>query len=120
MFQALQEPNVNPRELLNTFNGVAFLKGLSNGEDTQVSRIGQFFVKVIKLSMIVADEAVHTLSNHAETFLDHLLERAADRHNLTNRFHRRTDLTADTGELSQVPTGNLADHIIKTRGYIST
>ena len=34
MFQALQEPDVNPRELLNTFNGVAFLKGLSNGEDT--------------------------------------------------------------------------------------
>ena len=74
MFQALQEPDVNLCELFNTFYSITFFKSLSDSKDTKISWICQLLLKFIKLRMIVADKAVHALSNHAETFLYHFLK----------------------------------------------
>ncbi len=120
MLQALQEPNVNLGKLLDTLDGVALFESLSDSKDTQVGWVSQLLVEVIKLGVVVAHETVHALTNHTQALLNHLLEAATDTHNLTNRFHRRTNLTAHTSKLSQVPTRNLTDHIVETWCYIST
>ena len=120
MLQALQEPNVNLGKLLDTLDGVALFESLSDSKDTQVGWVSQLLVEVIKLGVVVAHETVHALTNHTQALLNHLLEAATDTHNLTNRFHRRTNLTAHTSKLSQVPTRNLTDHIVETWCYVST
>ena len=118
MLQALQEPHVNLCQLLNTLYGVALLQGLSNSEYTQVGRVSQFLVQVVELSVVVAHKSVHALSDHTQTLLNHLLERAADAHNLTNRLHRRANLTAHASKLRQVPARNLTYHIIQLWSHV--
>ena len=118
MLQTLQEPDINLREMFDALNGVTLFECLSDGEDTEVGRISQFLIEVVELRMVVANESVHTLTNHAETLLDHLLERAADTHNLTHRLHRRTDLTAHASELREVPAGYLTNHIVEARSHV--
>ena len=113
ILHALDEPRVNLGQLLDALDGVTFLQSLSNGEDTEVGRVGKLLIQVIKLGVVVAYEAVHSLTNHTETLLEHLLERTADRHDFTYRLHGRTNLAAYTGKLGKVPTRNLADHIVK-------
>ena len=92
MLQALQEPYVNLRQFLNALYRVALLQCLCDSEDTQVGGVLECIVQIIELRVVVAHEAVHALANHAQTFLHHLLERAADRHNFTDGLHRGTDL----------------------------
>ena len=94
MLQALQEPNINLSELLDMFHRVAFFQSLSNGEDTEIGRILQGVLKVIKLSVIVADKSMHALTNHAQSLLNHFFETASDTHDLAYGFHGRTDKTA--------------------------
>ncbi len=113
ILHALDEPRVDLGQLLDALDGVAFLQSLGDGEDTEVGRIGKLLVQVVELGVVVAYETVHSLTDHAQTLLEHLLERAADRHDFTYRLHRRTDLAAYTGKLGKVPTGNLADHIVE-------
>ena len=45
-----------------------------DGEDTEVSRVGKLLIQVFELGMVVAYETVHSLTNHTETLLEHLLE----------------------------------------------
>ena len=118
MLQSLQEPLVNLGELLDMVDGVTFLQSLCDGKDTEVGRIGKCILQVVELGVVVAHESVHALSDHAETLLNHLLEGASDRHNLTHRLHAGTDMTADTSKLGEVPTGNLADHIVEARSHV--
>ena len=120
MLQSLQEPHVNLRQLLDALNGVALLQGLGDGKDAQVGGVGQFVVQVVKLRVVVAHKAVHALTNHAQSLLDHLLERATNRHNLAHRLHRRANLSAHTRELRQVPARNLTNHIVERRSHIRT
>ena len=120
MLQALQEPHIDLCQLLDALDGVTLFESLGDGKDTEVSRVSQLFVEVIELRMIVAHEAVHALSDHAQTLLDHLLKRAADTHNLAHGLHRRTDLTAHACKLRQVPAGDLADHIVELRSHVCT
>ena len=87
MLQTLQEPDINLRQLLDALDGVTLFKCLGDGEDTEVGRISQLLVKVVELRVVVAHEAVHALTDHAETLLDHLLEAAADGHDLTDGLH---------------------------------
>ena len=68
--------------------------------------------------MVVADKSVHALANHAKAFLNHLLKCPANAHDFAYGFHRRTNLAANTGKLGQVPTRNLANHVVEARGDI--
>ena len=98
---------------------VAFFKRFGYGEDTEVGRVGQRVVQVIEFHVVVTDETVHALSDHTQTFLHDFLEALADRHNLADRFHARTDLAAYTDKLSQVPTRDLYDHVIYFWCFVS-
>ena len=118
MVQALREPDVDLRQLFDALNGIALFERLGDGEDTQVGRISQLLVKVLELRVVVAHEAVHALTDHTQTLLHHLLERTSDRHDLTDGLHGRTDLTAHTSKLGEVPTGDLTDHIVEARSHI--
>ena len=73
----------------------------------------------IKRNFQVGDETVHALPDHTQTFLHDFLEALADRHNLADRFHARTDLAAYTDKLSQVPTRDLYDHVIYFWCFVS-
>ena len=74
ILHALDEPRVNLGQLLDALDGVAFLQSLGNGEDTEVGRVRKFLIQVFELGMVVAYETVHSLTNHTETLLEHLLE----------------------------------------------
>ena len=74
ILHALDEPRVNLGQLLDALDGVAFLQSLGNGEDTEVGRVGKLLIQVFELGMVVAYETVHSLTNHTETLLEHLLE----------------------------------------------
>ena len=97
---------------------VAFFKRFGYGENTQVGRVGQCVVQVVEFHVVIADEAVHALSDHAQTFLHDFLEALTDRHDLADRLHARTDQTAYTDELGQVPTRDLHDHVVYFRCFI--
>ena len=118
VLQSLQEPHIDFRKLLDALHRVAFLQRLCNGKDAQVGRILKGILDVVELRVVVAHESVHALANHAETLLDHLLERAAYRHDLAHRFHRRADESAYAREFRQVPARNLTDHIVEARGHV--
>ena len=74
ILHALDEPRVNLGQLLDALDGVAFLQSLGDGEDTEVGRVRKLLIQVIKLGVVVANETVHSLTNHTETLLEHLLE----------------------------------------------
>ena len=87
MLQTRQEPLIDLGQLLDAINGVAFLQGLCNGKDAQVGGILKGIVEVVEADVVVANEAVHALSNHAKALLNHFFEGATDRHDLANRLH---------------------------------
>ncbi len=118
MLEPLEEPNVNLGQLLNSLHAVALFKGLGDGEDAQVGGVGQLGVEIVESGVVVAHESVHALANHAEAFLNHFLERAADGHDFAHRLHRRADETAHAGELGEVPAGNLANHVVQLRSHV--
>ena len=118
VLHALQEPRVNLGELVDTVHGIAFFQCLCNGEDTQVGRILQFLVQIVKLGVVIAHESVHALTNHTETFLNQFLETTSDGHDFTYRLHAGTNLAAHTGKLGQVPTRNLADEVIQGWSHV--
>ena len=88
VLQALQEPYVYLRELLDALHSVAFFQSLGNGEDAQVGGVGKLLLEIVKTGVVVAHKTVHALAYHAKTLLNHLLAGAADGHNLTHRLHR--------------------------------
>ena len=112
VLQSLQEPHVNLGQLLNALYAVTLLQRLCNGKDTQVGGVSQLLVQIVKLGMVVAYETVHTLTNHAQTLLHHLLEASSDAHDFAYRLHRRTNQTAHACKLRQVPARNLTDHVV--------
>ena len=119
VLHALDEPGVNLRQLFDAFYGVAFLQGLSQSEDAEVGRVGQFLVEVLELHVVVAYEAMHPLPYHAQALLEHLLKTAADAHNLADGLHAGAYLAAHACELRQVPTRYLADEVVERGSHIS-
>ena len=110
--QLLQEPAVNLGELVNLVDGVAGTHSLGDDEDALVGRLAQCLVNIGNLQLLVVNEAVHALTNHAETLLDNLLEGATDRHHLTYGLHGRTNLAVYATELTEVPTRYLTYNIV--------
>ena len=58
---------------------------------------------------------MHALTNHAQAFLQSLLEGATDGHHLTDAFHRRAELALDAAKLRQVPSWNLHSYVVECR-----
>ena len=88
MLEPFQEPHVNLCQFLDALHGISLFEGLCNGEDAEVGGVLQFLFHVVEGGMVVAHKAVHALSNHTQSLLDHLLEGASDGHDFAHRFHR--------------------------------
>ena len=118
MLQALKEPYVNLCQFFYALHAIAFLESLCNGKDTKIGRILQLMVEILKRSMVVAHKSMHTLSNHSQALLYHLLKRTSYGHDFAYRLHRRTYQTAYAGKLGKVPARYLAYHVVELRGDI--
>ena len=80
VLQLTEEPWVNLGQFIDAFDAIAFFQSRCDREDTEVGRVGEFFVEVFELGVFVTHETVHALTNHTETLLDDFFERTADRH----------------------------------------
>ena len=112
ILQTLEEPRIDLGQLVDAIDAVTLLQSLGYGEDTQVGRVAQLFIQVLEGQVVVAHETVHALADHTQALLHDLLEAFTDRHDLADRLHAGTNLTAHTHELRQVPTRDLHDHVI--------
>ena len=110
-----QEPAIDFCEAMNIFHGISVLKCLLNNENTLVCGRFEGGIHIFNGQFAISHEAVHTLSDHAEAFLDHFFESATDGHHFSHRFHRTAELAIHTAELAQVPTRNFAHHIVESR-----
>ena len=87
MLKFIQEPLVYLGQFMYLVNGITLVHRLGNDEHTLVRRFPQSSVDIGDLQFLVLYKAMHTLSYHAQTFLDGLLKVTANRHHLTHRFH---------------------------------
>ena len=83
MFESRDEPSINLCQVFNLLHAIAFFQSLSDGKDAEVGWVGKFLVEILELHMVVAHKSVHALPYHTQTFLHHLFERTADRHDFT-------------------------------------
>ena len=58
---------------------------------------------------------MHTLTYHAETLLNRLLEVTTDGHYLADRLHAGAQFLVYTAELAEIPAWYLADYIVECR-----
>ena len=91
VLQLVQEPFVDLGEIVDLIYSVAGTHCLGDHEYTLVGRLPESLLQVSDLEFLVADESVRSLTDHSESFLDGLLEAAADGHNLADGFHRGAD-----------------------------
>ena len=61
---------------------------------------------------------MHSLTNHTQALLDNFFKGTSDRHDFAYRLHAGADFAADTYELRQVPTRNLANQVVKLRSCV--
>ena len=115
--ELVEEPFVYPGEKVDPVHAPSFLQALRNHEDSGIRRVLEFFLKfgIGSLGHLVADEAFRSLPDAAESFLQSLLECPADAHHLSYALHARPDPAGNSGELGEVPAGNLADYIVESR-----
>ena len=111
--QLVDEPAVYLGELVYLLRGVAVGQGLGYNEDAVVGGLAEGLVDVLDGNLLVAGEAVGSLSDHSQTLLQSLLEGAADGHHLADALHAAADLAGHAVELGEVPAGNLADHVVQ-------
>ena len=87
MLQLLEEPLVDLCKFVNLVDGITLVHSLRDDKHTLVGRLAQSSIDIFNLKLLVLNEAVHTLTDHAQTLLDSLLEVATDSHNLAYRLH---------------------------------
>ena len=87
VLEFLEEPLVDLCKFVDLVDGVALMHSLRDDEHTLVGRLAQSCVDIVNLKFLILHEAVHTLTNHAQTLLDSLLEVATDSHHLAYRLH---------------------------------
>ncbi len=118
ILQTFDKPSVYLCQFVDALYAVTLFQSLCDSEDTEVCRVCKFFVKILELSVVIAYKSVHALTNHTETLLDEFFERTTYTHDLTDRLHAGTYLTAYTCKLSEVPTRNLTNQVVERRSYI--
>ena len=87
VLELLEEPLVDLCKFVNLVDGIALVHSLRDDKHALVGRLAQSCVDIFDLKLLVLNEAVHTLTDHAQTLLDSLLEVATDSHYLAYRLH---------------------------------
>ena len=111
----LQEPLVDLRQFMYLVDGISGTECFRDNKDAGIGRFMERLVDVGDHQLLVFHEAVHALSDHTQTLLNRLFEGTTNRHHLAHRFHARPQFACHTVELAQIPTRDLADHIIESR-----
>ena len=119
ILQFAEEPRIDLCQFIDAVDRISFFQSLRDGKYTQIGRVGQFFVKIVKSNIIIPHKSMHSLTDHTETFLNNLFKRTPDRHDFAYGLHARTDFAGYTCKLGKVPTGYLTDIIIELWRYIS-
>ena len=89
VLELMEEPAVNLGELVDALDVVVRkVHCLRDDEDALVGRLAEGLVDIGNAEFLVFHEAVHALPDHTQTFLDGLLEIAADDHHLAHGLHR--------------------------------
>ena len=65
VLQLAQEPRINLRQFMNTFHRISFFQGFCYRKNTQVGRISQFFIQIIKMQTFISYKAMHPLTYHS-------------------------------------------------------
>ena len=116
VLEFIEEPAVYLGQFMNLVNVVLRqVHGLRDDKDTLVRRLAQCSINICNFQLLVLYKTVHPLANHAQSLLDGFLEVASDSHYLAHRLHAGAQFLVNTVELGQVPAGNLANHIVKSR-----
>ena len=85
MFQLAEEPAVNLCEFVDAVYVVLLeVHGLGDYEHSLVGWFAKGCIYVCYLQFLVLYEAVHTLSNHAQSLLNGFLEGASDGHHFAH------------------------------------
>ncbi len=107
----MEEPLVNLGHLPDLVHTVTSVHSVGNGKETLV-RWGLELIIDRHQSLGLAKAKIVEVDG-ANSFLDSLLERSSNAHDLTDTLHRGSELGGDTGELLQIPAGHLHDDVIK-------
>ena len=113
--QLFKEPAVYLCQRVHLVYGISGTEGLGDNEDTLVGRLAQRLIYVGDNKLPVLHEAVHPLSYHAQPLLNGFFKSTSDSHDLAHGLHARTQFLIYAMKLAQIPTGNLADHIVQCR-----
>ncbi|GKT45601.1 LOW QUALITY PROTEIN: uncharacterized protein ColSpa_05782 [Colletotrichum spaethianum] len=109
--ELVEEPLVDLGELPDLLDGVARVHGVGDGEQTLVGRRLELVIDGHQRLGLVKSKVVEV--NGTDGLLNGFLEASADAHDLTNTLHGRAQLSGNTGELLQVPTGHLDDNVVE-------
>ena len=96
-------------------HGITGMHSFADDEDALVGRFPKCLIHISNHQFLIFYKAMHSLPYHAEPFLDGFLERAADGHHFAHRLHAAAQHPIYAMKLPEVPTGNLANHIVECR-----
>lgn len=102
-------------EVMQLVDRVPFVEDrMRNIEQAHVGGVLQPLIEVLRRS--VSLKALPVRVHLANRFLETLLKRATNCHDLANRLHSRADLAIDVGrELGQIPFRDLANDVVEGR-----
>lgn len=125
-----EEPPVDIRHLPDLIHSVTLMERRSESKDTFVRRICELLVDILneivlcdtsETASLVHEQRSHLaesrelIINSSNSFLDRLLECAANTHHLTNTLHAAAQQATNPTELLQIPARNL-DHDVVQAG----
>ena len=110
----MQEPAVDPGQLVNLVDAEAVAYRPRHGEDPQGRGVAQLLAQVVEAERVRV-EAAHADVEHAHRFLNDFRKTAADRHHLADAFHLAAEPRRRAPELGEIPARKLAHQVIQSR-----
>eukprot|EP00123_Amoebidium_parasiticum_P018886 comp24311_c0_seq1/m.45726 comp24311_c0_seq1/g.45726 ORF comp24311_c0_seq1/g.45726 comp24311_c0_seq1/m.45726 type:complete len:317 (+) comp24311_c0_seq1:2722-3672(+) len=116
VLEFVEEPLVDLGQTVDAVHTVAQLQRLGKHKQTLVRGIVQEVVDLLLICQVcvLRLESSQFVVDRPNGLLYGLLEGACNRHDLTNTLHSGADAGVHTGELAQIPTGNLHHAVIET------
>ena len=113
----VQKPFIDVGKFVNAVDGITRFQRLHDGEDPFFGRFPEILFQILKMKSVVfvGHQPAGADLQHAQGFLQCLLELAADRHHFAHRLHTRAEAARDPAKFFQIPAGNLHHHVIQGR-----
>ena len=89
VLQFLQKPFIYLGQLMDLVYGITRTHGFADDEDALVGRLAQSLVHIGYYQFFILYKAVHTLTDHAQSFLNSFFKGTSDCHYFSHRFHGR-------------------------------